>query len=919
TDPGTGGQAGGVGGSDGINLPGGGASGPGTGSGTGLGDGAGSTSGSSGNPGSSIGDGGSSGTTINNGNSEPSSSTGSSTGNQNPPADSGSSIGSSGNAPVNNNSGDNSTQNKSDSTTSAGTDPTSNGSPGKDTSYGEQGQIGDNTSSTNKPGDSGDSNVGNSNSSNTSSNDGNTESVGRPLSPAEQLAVDAAILQSLESAALSSMFDSSVERKPEQRVETIDQNKDQSKEAKLDFDPLEKLKEIFAPLGDQFAVESREAGSNSPQMEILGELTKTIDAYFTGPNGESFQLITLRDAHGNIIGHNYVNASGDIVSQSMVEEVCRFLQNVQTPGAAENWENSKFIAETLSGTHTAFIDGPFDIMDTIIEKAESAALSNDPFGIASNDPQNQFSNDPNGSPSSFISSWLLNGPEGGNIFDEITVHKLTDEIASSPLDMDLSPSLDPLSNTWVDPLVDRSLIAESDLHDPKQLADWFKDQKEKELNEHQRREREEAEAKARAEHQAREYAAAMMAAMKEASRRELAERKLAQEQLLQREMRKKYVVLPGDTLESIAQKMFYNKSLASLIYEINRSLIPVVLKEGKRKLQLKPRTIIFLPTASEITRFKSRMFGKTQTFEYVEQEGGKNESKKSSGFTMMSVLNLGARNTSLGGNRSDEKVVNLAERRRANIQNILGKLQEASRPAAEETDGRIVYSCRLGDSLRSIALRHPSLKDVSLWRLIAEVNNLSTELDENGQPTVVLSRNTKLKLPLPEEIQEFKKRNRKRLTAAFEVPSAMPEPIQESAEQLEKDPEMEELAIPENDYAPELDSLLKKMRVEVKAEELESKQYTILAERCRMSRSGEARGSSVPYNLSLEIKQNNSWITILSYEINGEQSWRYEITPSGSKKGKPIHLPIRLAKQMAENDLSKNWRQYVAAYNIAVS
>jgi hypothetical protein len=51
---------------------------------------------------------------------------------------------------------------------------------------------------------------------------------------------------------------------------------------------------------------------------------------------------------------------------------------------------------------------------------------------------------------------------------------------------------------------------------------------------------------------------------------------MAQDQLLQKELRKKYIILPGDTLESIAQKMFYNKGLASLIYEINRSLIPVV-------------------------------------------------------------------------------------------------------------------------------------------------------------------------------------------------------------------------------------------------------------------------------------------------------------------------------------------------------
>src|SRR5262249_30724583 len=122
--------------------------------------------------------------------------------------------------------------------------------------------------------------------------------------------------------------------------------------------------------------------------------------------------------------------------------------------------------------------------------------------------------------------------------------------------------------------------------------------------------------------------------------------------------------------------------------------------------------------------------------------------------------------------RSEDNVVNIADRRKTNIQNVLGKLQESAQLADDdESDGRIVYSCRLGDTLRSIALRHPALKDVSLWKLIAQINKLSTEVDEKGHPLVALTRNMKLKLPSAQEIHDFKTRPRKRTTQAHVIPT----------------------------------------------------------------------------------------------------------------------------------------------------
>jgi len=66
--------------------------------------------------------------------------------------------------------------------------------------------------------------------------------------------------------------------------------------------------------------------------------------------------------------------------------------------------------------------------------------------------------------------------------------------------------------------------------------------------------------------------------------------------------------------------------------------------------------------------------------------------------------------------------------------------------------------------------------------------------------------------------------------------------------------------------------------------------------------------------LSLEVQKNSEWIPIVTYEITGDQSWRFEDEPGGSRKGQQINLPVRLAKQMAENDISKNWKNYKEFY-----
>jgi nucleoid-associated protein YgaU len=163
---------------------------------------------------------------------------------------------------------------------------------------------------------------------------------------------------------------------------------------------------------------------------------------------------------------------------------------------------------------------------------------------------------------------------------------------------------------------------------------------------------------------------------------------------IEEEPRTRYIVRPGDTLESIARKILHDKRLALLIFRINRSVIRVEYREGNQIVHLKPNTVLQMPTRTEIEIFRATI-------------GSKKMSNKSAAF--------------------------------------------------EETT-RINYTVRLGDTLRTVAMRHAALKDATLWRLIAEINGLSTELDADGTPVAKVLRETTLRLPTSEEIDSFRKR-----------------------------------------------------------------------------------------------------------------------------------------------------------------
>jgi hypothetical protein len=84
---------------------------------------------------------------------------------------------------------------------------------------------------------------------------------------------------------------------------------------------------------------------------------------------------------------------------------------------------------------------------------------------------------------------------------------------------------------------------------------------------------------------------------------------------------------------------------------------------------------------------------------------------------------------------------------------------------------------------------------------------------------------------------------------------------------------------------------------------------------CRINRQVALPHDDFPYLVNLEILQENgNWIPIVSYEITYYQSFKIESIPHEPRKVTAINLPFETACQLSENDLKRNWREYVQRF-----
>ncbi|MDX2106608.1 MAG: LysM peptidoglycan-binding domain-containing protein [Candidatus Melainabacteria bacterium] len=208
--------------------------------------------------------------------------------------------------------------------------------------------------------------------------------------------------------------------------------------------------------------------------------------------------------------------------------------------------------------------------------------------------------------------------------------------------------------------------------------------------------------------------------------RRLIEQQRKIEEFIAKDIRRiKYTVRKGDTLENIAKKHFRDPRLARLIYEMNPAKIKLSQEEGKTAYQLTINSVLTLPSPRQAREWISR------------------------GKYLTAVDNSYVAQTEL----TADDLANM-EKRRLNVESVLGALGMAA-----DTNYKPTYTVRFGDSLRSIAMKHPALNDVSLWRLLAKVNDMSIETDAMGTPKATLERGTNLNLPSKEEIAQFRKDN----------------------------------------------------------------------------------------------------------------------------------------------------------------
>ncbi len=308
------------------------------------------------------------------------------------------------------------------------------------------------------------------------------------------------------------------------------------------------------------------------------------------------------------------------------------------------------------------------------------------------------------------------------------------------------------------------------------------------------------------------------------------------------------------------------------------------------------------------------------------------------------------------------------DERRSNIEKILGKIKDA-------TDARS-YAVRLGDTLRSVAMKHPEMRDVSLWKLLADKNGLPVEIDSKGAPLAILIRGSSIIIPTAEEIEEFRAKNAdtrrptervqmvtskfgemtnvatklchgcKRLLSSnssicpacgyvFAVQAAPTVTSQATTFSLPDAPTTLSLIDQGKTMAANLQEVttivdLASTSLGAPIKPVDSQSHTqrsaahgaveanrlitALNETCRLIKMEKSVNGKLAIYHQLEVLQDREWMPVLSYEFGQESSVRHEYSKDGRKKTIKIDLPAGAVDEMVQNELSQNWLDYCNRY-----
>jgi hypothetical protein len=409
----------------------------------------------------------------------------------------------------------------------------------------------------------------------------------------------------------------------------------------------------------------------------------------------------------------------------------------------------------------------------------------------------------------------------------------------------------------------------------------------------------------------------------------------------------RYVVRERDTLESIASKQLKDGKLGALIFEINRKEISLKVEHGREVADLRARQVIWLPSGVDIREFRKRLYSgsvpqsandsKLTAEDELAARFGSNWSGADSGAD---TVFSGSGSPVAPPEVSPEEVA-ATQTRRTNIESLLGPL---SKPIA--ADGRIRYVVRLGDTLKSVSMKHPSLQDISLWQLVAELNEIPVDTDEKGIPQAKLSRGSTLLIPSLDDIQQFRDRTGIKPRTVEKVTKACPHCGRLSALgasicgacahsfSLDAKPHvapndagmvvMQAAGFVNKPGVP----LTKRPMMTGEHAEVEQAAPVIpqplydqnaqlavvtLDEQTRLARC-IVHGEAPCTVFVIEVTQDNAWKAVVAYEIFPQNALRHEYNPRGERKTVRIELPTEASLELSNNDLSANWKNYRDRY-----
>ncbi|MFN8550447.1 MAG: hypothetical protein U0103_03075 [Candidatus Obscuribacterales bacterium] len=468
--------------------------------------------------------------------------------------------------------------------------------------------------------------------------------------------------------------------------------------------------------------------------------------------------------------------------------------------------------------------------------------------------------------------------------------------------------------------------------DDKELAEKQKDEKERLEEEQQRRE------------------AALLALMADRKVREDKEKQQKEQEKLKDKKqdedarRRRYVVRERDTLESIASKQHRDAKLAPLIHEINKKEIAMKVENGREVPDLRARQVIWLPSEVDIREFRKRLHsGSSAQSAGDEKLSAEEELAARFGANWDGTISGDATESGASGGDSSAPSMTpeqlaAAQARRANIEKLLGPIAK-QRPA----DGRIRYVVRLGDTLKTVAMKHPSLQDISLWPLLAEINDISVETDQKGTPLAKLSRGSTILIPTAHEVEYFREHNGIKASSGARPTKACPQCgrlsavgaaicgacahsfnldarpsaasdagmvviqaagfVQKPGVPLAKRPAPPETV--ELEPAPVLPPPLYDAEAQVAVVQLD--------EQTRLTRC-MVHGDNPSTVVVVEVSRDNAWKSVVAYEIFAQSSMRHEYSPRGDRKSVRIDLPTEAILELSNNDLKTNWKNYRDRY-----